>query len=744
MRRTGLACLLAGFLGAGAPERTFATPSPSDPLRVPRVESPVKVDGVLDEAAWREALAIPVNTEVRPGENIAAPVDTTVFLAFDSRHLYAAFLAKDPDPSKILARFSDRDDIYDDDWVALVLDTFNDARRAYDFVCNPLGIQGDSIEVTGGGESGAWDAIWDSAGRITPEGYVVEMSIPFSSLRFPPSGTDQIWRFDAVRSYPRGVRHHIGAFPRDRGNNCYLCQALLIQGFAGADPGRNIELDPTLTGTLSERRRAFPDGPFERTESKVDPGITARWSVTPNLTLNGTVNPDFSQVEADAAQLDVNTRFALYYPEKRPFFLEGMDYFQLPLDVVYTRTLADPAWGAKVSGKVGRGVLGAFVVQDEETNLLLPSSQFSRETALDGGSRAGALRYRYDLGRSSTLGVVATDRSGDGGYSNRLLGADAALRFTPEHTLRITAVDSRTRYPDRTARSLGQPSGAFGGSAFDVMYMHETRDWEQYVHVQRFSNGFRSDVGFIPQVGFSFLDTGVLRNWYSDDPRHWFNEAKMWVGYELTRDSAGRRLREVYGSFIEYQGPRQSWLYGLLYTGRQAYRGREFDHDNLRVNGGFRPTGNLILEWNTFYGDDVDYSNVRQAKRLRLNPEVRVTAGKRFRMALGHVYERLWVREGLLYRAHLTELRAVYQFDARAFLRIILQRADYAFSESLYASPPPPRQRSLLSQVLFSYRVNAQTGLYMGYSDRYLGTARVGLTQTDRTVFFKVGYAWVM
>jgi hypothetical protein len=274
--------------------------------------------------------------------------------------------------------------------------------------------------------------------------------------------------------------------------------------------------------------------------------------------------------------------------------------------------------------------------------------------------------------------------------------------------------------------------------------MHQTRDWEQYIHVQRFSEGFRADLGFLPQVGYSFLDTGVLRNWYNDDPRHWFNQAEMWVGYELTRDADGRRLREVYGSFIEYAGPRQSWLYGLLYTGRQSFQGEEFDHDTLRLNGGFQPYGNLLLELNTFFGDDVDYSNVRQAKRIRLNPEVSLTAGRHFRMTLGHVYERLWVPQGLLYRAHLTELRAVYQFDARAFLRVILQKADYAFTESLYGDPPEPRDRSLLSQVLFSYRINPQTGLYVGYSDRYLGTARVGMTQTDRTVFFKIGYAWVM
>ena len=712
-------------------------------FRVPRVEGQVKVDGVLDDAVWREALVLPVNTEVRPGENTVAPVRTEVYLAYGPTGIYVAFKALDPDPSAIRARFHDRDDIWDDDWVSVTFDTFDDQRRAFEFYCNPLGVQLDRIEVTGGGGGEAWDAIWDSAGRITDDGFVVEMAIPFSSLRFQPTAGDQVWGFDAVRSYPRGVRHHIGSFPRDRSNNCYLCQALRLVGFAGADPGRNIEVDPTLVATRAEARESFPDGPFATRVSKVDPGISGRWSVTPNLTFNGTVNPDFSQVEADAAQLDINTRFALYYGEKRPFFLEGMDYFELPLNVVYTRTMADPSWGAKLTGKVGKGVVGAFVVRDDVTNLVIPSSQYSRSTGLALRNTASVLRYRYDVGRSSTLGLIATDREGDG-YFNRVLGADAVLRFTESTTLRLTALGSRTRYPSATAEAFAQPRGTFGGSAFDVMAIHGTRDWEQYVHYQDFDEDFRADLGYVPQVGYTFLDTGVLRNWYHDDPDHWFNNIQVWVGYELTRDPERNRLREVYGTFLEYSGPKQSWLSALLYTGRQSFQGVPFDHNTLRVRGGFQPNGDVILSLSTFYGDDVDYGGVRQARRLTLTPGLGLFAGRHFRLTLEHAYERLWVPEGLLYRAHLTELRAVYQFTVRAFLRAIVQRGDYTFSKSLYDPPVNPRHKGLLTQVLFSYKVNPQTALYVGYSDNYLGNQSVGLTQTDRAVFFKIGYAWVM
>ncbi len=712
-------------------------------LRVPKIDTPIKVDGVLDEEAWQRALVIDANVEVEPGENIEAPVKTECLLAYGDKHFYVGWRCYDPDPSKIRARYTDRDQIFDDDWVAVIVDTFNDARRSFDYFSNPLGVQADTIEAAGGGGGSAWDAIFDTAGQITDWGYVVEMAIPFSSIRFQKTEGDQIWSFDAVRSYPRNVRHHIGAFPRERGNNCYLCQAIKIEGFSGADPGKNLEFDPTLTGLYAEARDGFPDGKFVKSDSKIDPGITVRWSITPNLTLNGTVNPDFSQIEADSAQLDINTQFALFYPEKRPFFLEGMDFFNTRINAVYTRTLADPQWGVKLSGKVGKGALGYFTVKDQVTNLLIPSAEYSVRTGLPTKTTGSVFRYRYDVGESSTVGVLATSREGTG-YSNRVFGVDTALRFTPQDTIFFQVLGSKTRYPDSVVSSYGQPEGQFGGYGMDFMYFHNTRTWEYYLHYIDYSDDFRADLGFVPQVGYSFFDTGFLYKWYHNDPSHWYNRIQVWAGYELTRDQRDRRLREVYGSFVSYNGPKQSWLFATLYVGKQTYLGLPFDHNTISWNMGFVPYGDLELELGGFYGDAVDYAGARQAKRFRLTPEIELYAGKHFSLIFEHNYERLWVKEGRLYTANLSELRAVYQFNHRTFLRIILQKADYTFNEELYAFPIEPRQKDLLSQILFSYKVNPQTALYLGYSDNYLGNSQVGLTQMDRAVFFKIGYAWVL
>lgn len=715
----------------------------SEPHQIPRIDGKVNVDATLNEQAWEEALVLELDVEVTPGENIDPPVRTDVMLCYGPNQFYVAFRAYDPDPSAIRARYSDRDLLWDDDWVAIVLDTFDDARRSFNFFVNPLGIQADMIETTSGDGGPQWDAIWDSAGRITDDGYVIEMAIPFSSLRFQSSKGDQIWGFDAVRSYPRNVTHKIGLFPRDRSNNCYLCQADHIQGFAGADPGHNMEFTPTISALHSEQRDPFPDGPFEEVDSTVEGGLTARWGVTPNLNLSATINPDFSQIEADAAQLDINTKFSLFYPEKRPFFLEGFDYFQTPINAIYTRTLADPAWGVKAAGKIGPGAVGFFSVRDDVTNLLFPGPEGSSATSLDTASTGTVLRYRHDVGQSSTVGGLVTNREGADGYRNRLYGGDVDLRLTPTDSVRLQVLGSETQYPLGIAQDFGQPEDDFSGHAIDFLYIHQTRTFEIYGKYQEISPGFRADLGFVPQAGYAFYDTGYLHTWQQDDPKHWYNKIKIWLGYERTEDSDGSMLRSAPGSFVEYNGPLQSSVFAMVYFGKETYLGTEYDHRTFNASLSFFPTGNVNLGLRVLGGDQVDYAHARPGDRLRLVPSIQWFAGRHLNLDFSHIYEYLDVDAGRLYTANLSELRTVYQFNRRAFLRLILQYADYAHEVENYASPRDPEFKHLLTQVLFTYKVNPQTALYLGYSDNHNGNSQTDLTQLNRTAFFKVGYAWV-
>jgi hypothetical protein len=713
-----------------------------DPHQVPKVDGQIRIDGVLDEPGWQEALVLEIAVEVEPGENIPAPVRTQVWICFSDRHLYAAFRAFDPNPSAIRARYSDRDKLWDDDWVALVLDTFNDERRSFDFFVNPLGIQADSIETSNEGGGTEWDAIWDSAGRIDDQGYVVEIAIPFSSLRFQPEDDEQIWGFDAVRSYPRLVTHKMGLFARDRSNNCYLCQADKIRGFSGASPGRALEFDPTVSAIHSEVREPFPDGSLQEVESTVEPGLTAHWGVTPNLNLSATINPDFSQIETDAAQLDINTKFSLFYPEKRPFFLEGFDYFQTRLNAIYTRTLADPAWGAKVAGKVGRSAIGFFSVRDDVTNLLFPATEWSSSTQWDTASTGTVFRYRYDVGASSTVGALVTDREGNG-YSNRLYGADLDLRFTPKDTLMLQVLESKTVYPQNISEAHDQPEDEFKGRAIDFFYAHQTRSHEVYAMYREISPGFRADVGFIPQTGFKHYDTGYLHTWQQNDPTHWYNRLRVWLGYEHDDDWDGNMLRSAPGTFVMYRGPLQSFLYGIFYYGKQTFLGDEYDDRTYDVQLNFQPARDLLLGLRVDGGDGIDYAHSRPGKRLRISPSLDLFAGRHLRFDFDHIYEQFDIDEGRLYTANLSELRTVYQFNRRAFFRLILQYADHAFEQERYADGRDRVFKHLLTQWLFTYKVNPRTAVYFGYTDNHQADSRIDLTQLNRAAFFKIGYAWV-
>ena len=294
--------------------------SEPEPMAVPRTSEPMRIDGRLDEAAWDSALKVELEYEIQPGDNTPAQVRTEVLITYSKSHLYVGFRAYDPDPAAIRAHLSDRDKLGGDDQVYFAIDTFNDGLRGFVFGVNPMAIQTDLL-VRPGAMDKSWDAIWDSGAALTDWGYAVEMAIPFNALRFPKKKGEQVWGFIAGRDYIRNDVYELRTTPNERGNTCWLCQSAEIKGFAGISPGRNIELTPTITAVRSDERSDFPDGPMARRDSNAEAGITARWGLTPNITLGGTFNPDFSQVEADIYKLDINERFALYYREKRPFFL---------------------------------------------------------------------------------------------------------------------------------------------------------------------------------------------------------------------------------------------------------------------------------------------------------------------------------------------------------------------------------------------------------------------------------------
>jgi hypothetical protein len=721
-----------------AEEQTAGAPTRRN--RIPRSTGRIAIDGSLEELAWRDAWSMELEYEVQPGENVTPPVRTEVLVTWDADAVYFAFRAFDPEPREIRAFLTDRDNIGSDDWVAVILDTFNDERRSFDLLVNPLGVQTDMVETQNSNEE--WDAIWESVGRITDWGWAAELRVPFASLRFQQKEGPQVWGFDALRSYPRSVRHHIGLFPRDRSNNCYLCQAVKIEGFEGAEPGNNLEVAPTVTSTRTDTMAQVPGGALAAGSPDTEFGLTARWGFTPAMTLSGTYNPDYSQVEADALQLDVNEPFAIFYPEKRPFFQEGADFFSTPLEVVYTRTMREPAWGAKLSGKEDSNTVGAYVVRDDLTNLLFPGSQESDSTTLEQQNTSTVLRYKRDVGSELTLGALVTDREGDA-YYNRVAGFDGELKLTETDLFRLQVLGSSTRYPDATAAEYGQPAGELRDWSAEFLYLHDTRTWDYWAWARDLGDEFRADLGFLPRVDYRLAEAGAGYTWNSDG-NTWYSTLRAETFLRHVVDQQGNLLYDRAYAIFNYEGPLQSHAYAQLDLWREVYNGVEFDRQELNLHNCMSPGGGTDYFVNLTFGDKIDYDNTRLGQRLRVSPGVTQRLGRHFSVELSGAWERMRERSQELYTAAVARTTFAWQFNTRAFVRAILQYSSYDYNLALYDDDPEDFEEGLFTQLLFSYKLNPQSAIYVGYSDASAGTQDYELTRTDRTFFVKIGYAFLL
>jgi hypothetical protein len=743
--RTGTRQHPAIILIATALVLAAASPSTAQqdqaPQQIPRIDSRITVDGVLDESVWERAWSTTLDHEVRPGENTPAPVETEVLVYHDQQRLYVGFRAFDPDPSSIRAHLSDRDQSWADDGVGVVLDTFNDERRNYLLTVNPLGVQSDTIEIEAGGNT-PWDGIWASAATITEWGWAAEMEIPFSTLRFQRSDRPQIWGFDAIRGYPRNVPHQMGAFPRDRSNNCYLCQALKIEGFAGVSPGRNIEIVPTLVATRTDERDELPDGPMVDGDPEAEIGLTARWGLTPNLTFSGTINPDFSQVEADALQLQVNRPFAIFFPELRPFFMEGADFFETPLQVVYTRVMREPSWGLKLTGKEGPHTMGAYVVDDEITNLIIPGSESSDFEVLDQSNLSTVLRYRYDVGNRFTLGGIFTNREGDH-YLNRVAGVDGDLRLTRRDRVFIQLLGSSTRYPTEIVDEYGQPEGTFDDWAAEIYYSHQTRTWLWWAVLRDIGTDFRADLGFMPQVDNQHREAGIGYQW-NQTANSWYSRMDIKAKVADTVDQTGFLL--FHEDVIQWtvEGPIQSHSVIRPSRVREGFNGEQFEFNRLRLHFCAKPNGHSHVWLNLSFGGQVDYANTRPGEFVNFDGGFWYRLGRHFFIEPKYTRERMEVDEGWLYTSSIAQLQTSWQFNPRCFIRAILQYVDNEFNSGLYSDGRDPEQRQFFSQLLFSYKLNPRTVFFLGYSDNSRANQDYGLTQSDWTLFAKIGYAWVL
>lgn len=741
----------------------FAQRNNELPMLVPNVKGEMQIDGQLDEPQWQQAHVFSLDYVVRPYENTQAPVNTEVRIFEDDTTLYVSFIADDPDPSAISAFFRDRDRIWSDDLVGIKLDTFNDSRLAYQFFVNPFGIQADSIEnEMTGRESDSWDAIWQSAGQITSRGYQVELAIPLRILSFAQGTDKKIWGAEFVRFYPRSQRLRISNIPTDRDNACNLCQLSDISGFKQAEQGQSLVYVPTLVLASGRERDLSENQQWSDFENK-EVGLDMAWNITPEVSLQATLNPDFSQVESDVAQLSINNTFALFFAEKRPFFLENADYFGTNMNLVYTRNIGSPDYGAKITGRVDNHTLGVFVANDEYTTFVVPGNLGSTVAELEEKSVNVAARYRYDIAENWSIGTVATLREA-GDYHNYLYGLDSKYKASEQDTLRVQWVASQTQYPFDLKHDFEGESALrvddqteLTDSALRLNYRHNQRDWHFRADHNRYGEDFRADMGFQNQVDRNVSVVGGGYRWFNETS--WWNRVEVFGDWDISHSNAGELLEKEAEINASINGYQQSYFrLGLMQRERVGLRKDEqrlaidgntdrFTEQQVNMYAETRPNPAVFASVYARYGDQIDFVNNRLGTQLTINPRMNLSIGKHLQLSLRHTYTHLEAAGQSVFRANLSDARLTYQFDQRQFVRLIVIYSDVARNLSNYTTDTSDLNQhyaQLGTQLLYSYKVNPLTKFFIGYADSgYRDDAVTVRTRTEQTVFMKFSYAWL-
>ena len=472
-------------------------------VRPPVVGQPPNVDGRLDDEAWAAAVHITEFVQLSPLDGAPGTEATDVFIAYDSANIYLAFHAHYTNPSMMRASRTDRDQARGDDAFTIYFDPFLDQQRAYVFTVNAFGVQTDAILSSrggggfgGGGGRGpsgyfgpprgdaSWDTLFTSAGRVVRDGFTAELAIPFKSLRYPQRGgtTPHRWGFQIARRI-RGKNETVVWSPVSREVAGFLPQMGVLDGMTGLSTSRNIEILPTFTafqfGALNDT------GQFTNDRAKPEGGVNFKYGVTSNLTADVTFNPDFSQIESDRPQIEVNQRFALFYPELRPFFLEGAEIFQFrgPVNLVHTRTIVDPRYGAKLTGKAGNTTIGVMYANDEAPGY----SDDVIDRAAGQSAQTFVGRMRYDLYSESYVGAIFTSRE-FADSTNQVAGLDSNFRLGDTHSFGVRAVGTQDTDLDGVERS---------GFLLDASFRKSGRNLSYVFAHYALSPDFETDVGFV-------------------------------------------------------------------------------------------------------------------------------------------------------------------------------------------------------------------------------------------------------
>jgi Domain of unknown function (DUF5916)/Carbohydrate family 9 binding domain-like len=743
-----LAC--AAMVGLAAVSRLAAQSALSgDTLRIARAPGPIAIDGELSDEGWRGATRVEKWYEVNPGDNVEPPVKTVAFLTYDDRFFYVAFDLEDPNPAAIRAPLGDHDSVRGDshDFAGVFLDPLNTGRTSAEFFVNARNVQYDAVTDDATGESDAPDFFWDSATRITSRGWTLEIRIPFSSLRYK-SADPQTWGIILFRNYPRGFRYQIASTRFPRGGTCAVCRENLLVGLERLPGGGHIVAAPYLSASEAAHPRDGALGaPLVGERVKPKGGADVKFTPNADTALDLAVKPDFSQVESDTAQISANERFALFFPEKRPFFLESVDLFQTPIQAVYTRTITAPRWGARATGKE-LGVRYTVLVADDAGggSAILPGANDSSFAEQNFGSTVFVARAKRDLGLSS-VSVLVTDRENHGGEGHsRLVGPDFQWRPSGSDVVSGQLLFSESRTPNRPDLSEQWRGESLSGGALMTLWNHGTRHLDSFALYKDIGNGFRADTGFVPQVGYR--EAFGFAGW-TVRPKGFVSRQRTSVETDYQADRSGALITRTVIPRIDMDTRLNGYLQFSYVDDRtragNVVIGRRQFGSFVRFNPSRRVSA---VSADLRMGQDIDFANARPARGATVNLNATINPTDHVELAL--LENQRWLDvdrptggSGRFLTQRVSRVRGTYTFTSRLFIRIIAQHVTTDRDPTLSTAAVTARSADFTGSALLAYKVNWQSVVFVGYGDnRELLGDRDRLEPRDRQFFVKISYAF--
>ena len=699
---------------------------------ISRIAQPPVIDGVLNDEVWQiDPLPLDNWVSYNPirGDQMPSHLKTDVRIVHDDRNIYFAIHCRDNEPDKIRTTISKRDSVFSDDWVALSLDSAGTGQTAYHLFVNPSGIQMDAVNTSASGEQFDADVIWYSAGKVTGDGYIVEVRLPLQTLRFSGGGDVRMGLLFFRHVSRMGKSFSWPAMPPGQ----WVFDTPGHVRFSNLTQPRLVELLPSITYGVSQQRE--PGDAWPEADNDTHVGASGKFGITSNITLDGTINPDFSQVESDAFQVEVNQRFPVFFSEKRPFFMEGMGLFNIAgssgpgnmRTAVHTRRIVDPFWGTKVTGTAGRTTFGVLNAWDDN-----PQDIGDRGESIAGRNKLFTIaRATYALRRSDYIGAIVTDTE-HAGRHNRVIGADLSLKPSSTQQFTTTFLASQT----------GERGGATtDGTAAQASYNFNTRRYEFGAQVERYGREFQMDTAFINRTGFtSAWSFGVIQfqPQRSGSP-FWLQQVSTSYFAKVGQDDVqGGSERHVSGS-LGFNFTRQGRVNFGFSRGHEPWLGRRFR------NGGFEFFGGMqFFRWLHAYGgvhrthapyyDDVDpfqgksrggFGGITLQPNQRLNQEINVNLIRFNRASTG---ERV-------FSVDIVNTKTTFQFNRNFLIRFLAQYDSSA--------------ERILTDLLASYEFVPGTVLHAGYGSLYeRGTQqafappneRERYLAVNRGLFFKASY----